>query len=119
MITNFISVPFPPQLEDDSEEENTDEEEHEEDEEKEASEDEDGEESSLPGDPDEDVSTATRAKQLAERLKTKARKVLRDLWKMLAIGLLALAGRICVTTALPQVHTCYTTQGHGHGHIHI
>ncbi|XP_040034623.2 piezo-type mechanosensitive ion channel component 1 [Gasterosteus aculeatus] len=79
-------------LEDDSEEENTDEEEHEEDEEKEASEDEDGEKSSLPGDPDEDVSTATRAKQLAERLKTKARKVLRDLWKMLAIGLLALAG---------------------------
>uniref|UniRef100_G3NCT7 Piezo type mechanosensitive ion channel component 1 (Er blood group) n=1 Tax=Gasterosteus aculeatus aculeatus TaxID=481459 RepID=G3NCT7_GASAC len=65
---------------------------HEEDEEKEASEDEDGEESSLAGDPDEDVSTATRAKQLAERLKTKARKVLRDLWKMLAIGLLALAG---------------------------
>uniref|UniRef100_A0AAQ4PP26 Piezo type mechanosensitive ion channel component 1 (Er blood group) n=1 Tax=Gasterosteus aculeatus aculeatus TaxID=481459 RepID=A0AAQ4PP26_GASAC len=100
MITNFISVPFPPQLEDDSEEENTDEEEHEEDEEKEASEDEDGEESSLAGDPDEDVSTATRAKQLAERLKTKARKVLRDLWKMLAIGLLALAGRICVTTYL-------------------
>ncbi|KAM8858864.1 piezo-type mechanosensitive ion channel component 1 isoform 2-T2 [Spinachia spinachia] len=76
----------------DSEEENTDEEEDEEDEDKEASEDEDEGESSLPGDPDEDVSTATRAKQLAERLKTKARKVLRDLWKVLAISLLALAG---------------------------
>uniref|UniRef100_A0A8C2ZBP9 Piezo type mechanosensitive ion channel component 1 (Er blood group) n=1 Tax=Cyclopterus lumpus TaxID=8103 RepID=A0A8C2ZBP9_CYCLU len=42
--------------------------------------------------PDEEVSTATRAKQLAERLKSKARKVLRDLGKILAIGLLALAG---------------------------
>ncbi|KAL6101427.1 piezo1 [Pungitius sinensis] len=78
-------------LEDYSEEENT-EEEAEEDEDKEASEDEEEGEGSLPGDPDEDVSTATRAKQLAERLKTKARKVLRDLWKVLAIGLLALAG---------------------------
>ncbi|KAE8280232.1 Piezo-type mechanosensitive ion channel component 1 [Larimichthys crocea] len=54
--------------------------------------DEDEEERSLPGDPEEEVSTATRAKQLAERLKATARKVLRDLGRILAISLLALAG---------------------------
>ncbi|XP_042289205.1 piezo-type mechanosensitive ion channel component 1 isoform X1 [Thunnus maccoyii] len=62
------------------------------DEEEEASEDEDEEERSSPGDPDEEVSTATRAKQLAERLKATARKALRDLGRILAISLLALAG---------------------------
>lgn len=41
---------------------------------------------------EEEVSTGTRAKQLAERLKTKACKVLRDLGRILAISLLALAG---------------------------
>uniref|UniRef100_A0A8C2ZCE5 Piezo type mechanosensitive ion channel component 1 (Er blood group) n=1 Tax=Cyclopterus lumpus TaxID=8103 RepID=A0A8C2ZCE5_CYCLU len=46
----------------------------------------------LPPQAEDEVSTATRAKQLAERLKSKARKVLRDLGKILAIGLLALAG---------------------------
>uniref|UniRef100_A0A673C536 Piezo-type mechanosensitive ion channel component 1 n=1 Tax=Sphaeramia orbicularis TaxID=375764 RepID=A0A673C536_9TELE len=52
----------------------------------------DEEERSSPGDIDEEVSTATRAKQLAERLKVTARKALRDLGRILAIGLLALAG---------------------------
>uniref|UniRef100_A0A8D0DBN6 Piezo type mechanosensitive ion channel component 1 (Er blood group) n=1 Tax=Sander lucioperca TaxID=283035 RepID=A0A8D0DBN6_SANLU len=82
-------------LEDDSTERNTDHEEEETsgDEEEVEKEDEDEEEErSLPGDPDEEVSTATRAKQLAERLKAKARKVLRDLGRILAISLLALAG---------------------------
>nr|XP_033468806.1 piezo-type mechanosensitive ion channel component 1 isoform X1 [Epinephelus lanceolatus] len=78
-------------LDDDPTEENTDDEEQEE-EEKEASGDEDEEEKSLAGDPDEEVSTATKAKQLAERLKATARKVLRDLGRILAISLLALAG---------------------------
>ncbi|KAM9365017.1 piezo-type mechanosensitive ion channel component 1 [Pholidichthys leucotaenia] len=50
------------------------------------------EEGSLAADPDEEVSTATRAKQLAERLKVTVRKVLRDLGRILAITLLALAG---------------------------
>lgn len=40
----------------------------------------------------EGVSPATRAKQLAVRLKQAARKVLRDLGRILAISLLALAG---------------------------
>ncbi|KAK2922149.1 piezo-type mechanosensitive ion channel component 1 isoform X2 [Channa argus] len=70
----------------------TDVEEDQEDEEDEASEDEDNGERSLPGDSDEEVSTATRAKQLAERLKATARKVLRDLGRILAVSLLALAG---------------------------
>uniref|UniRef100_A0A3Q0SK86 Piezo type mechanosensitive ion channel component 1 (Er blood group) n=1 Tax=Amphilophus citrinellus TaxID=61819 RepID=A0A3Q0SK86_AMPCI len=52
---------------------------------------EDEEERSLPGDADE-VSTVTRAKQLAEQLKATARKILRDLGRILAISLLALAG---------------------------
>ncbi|XP_030297383.1 piezo-type mechanosensitive ion channel component 1 isoform X2 [Sparus aurata] len=55
-------------------------------------EDEDEEERSLPRDPKEEVSTATRAKLLAERLKATALKGLRDLGRILAIGLLALAG---------------------------
>ncbi|XP_062286188.1 LOW QUALITY PROTEIN: piezo-type mechanosensitive ion channel component 1 [Scomber scombrus] len=63
-----------------------------EDEEEAASGDEDEEERSSPGDPDEEVSTATKAKQLAERLKATARRALRDLGRILAISLLALAG---------------------------
>ncbi|XP_047458745.1 piezo-type mechanosensitive ion channel component 1 isoform X2 [Mugil cephalus] len=55
---------------------------------------EDEEEMSLAGDLNEVVSTATRAKQLAERLKASARKVLQDLGRVLAISLLALAGII-------------------------
>ncbi|XP_041645226.1 piezo-type mechanosensitive ion channel component 1 isoform X2 [Cheilinus undulatus] len=77
-------------LEDDTTENTTDDEEDHE--EEEASEDEDEEERSLPGDLDEEVSTATKAKQLAERLKATALKVLRDLGRILAISLLALAG---------------------------
>ncbi|XP_060896547.1 piezo-type mechanosensitive ion channel component 1 isoform X3 [Labrus mixtus] len=63
-------------------------------EEEEASEEEDEEEKerSLPGDPDEEVSPVTRAKQLAERLKATAPKVLRDMGRVLAVSLLALAG---------------------------
>ncbi|XP_055083092.1 piezo-type mechanosensitive ion channel component 1, partial [Periophthalmus magnuspinnatus] len=41
---------------------------------------------------DEEVSAGTRAKQLAERLKSTACRVLRDLGRILAISLLALAG---------------------------
>ncbi|XP_026212152.1 piezo-type mechanosensitive ion channel component 1 isoform X3 [Anabas testudineus] len=81
-------------LEDYSTDKTTDVEEEDEDEEddKEEARDEEDEEQSLPGEPDEEVSTATRAKQLAERLKATARKVLRDLGRILAISLLALAG---------------------------
>ncbi|XP_029376266.1 piezo-type mechanosensitive ion channel component 1 isoform X1 [Echeneis naucrates] len=61
-------------------------------EDEEMSEDDDDKERSLPCDPDDEVSTATRAKQLAEHLKATARKVLRDLGRILAITLLALAG---------------------------
>ncbi|KAK2848626.1 hypothetical protein Q5P01_008460 [Channa striata] len=68
------------------------EEQEEEDDEEQASEHEDDGQRSLPGDPDEEVSTATRAKQLAERLKATARKVLRDLGRIMAVSLLALAG---------------------------
>ncbi|XP_026164380.1 piezo-type mechanosensitive ion channel component 1 isoform X2 [Mastacembelus armatus] len=63
----------------------------EDDEEEEASGDED-EERKLTCDPDEEASTATRAKQLAERLKATVQKVLWDLGRILAISLLALAG---------------------------
>ncbi|XP_068597023.1 piezo-type mechanosensitive ion channel component 1 [Brachionichthys hirsutus] len=70
----------------------TDEEEDEEEEEEEPSGGEDEEVPSLPGDAEEEVSTATKAKQLAERLKAAARKVLRDLGRILAVSLLALAG---------------------------
>ncbi|XP_056291185.1 piezo-type mechanosensitive ion channel component 1 isoform X1 [Pseudoliparis swirei] len=101
-------------LEDGSTEKNIDDDEEEEEEEKEEevdepsgdeerSGDEDEEERPLPGDPDEEVSTATRAKQLAERLKSKARKLLRDLGKILAIGLLALAG-ITLPSAFSAVY---------------
>ncbi|XP_059215664.1 piezo-type mechanosensitive ion channel component 1 [Centropristis striata] len=94
-------------LDDDPSEESTEEEEeeNEEEEEEEASgeEDEDEEERSLPGDPDEEPSTVTKAKQLAERLKAKARKVLRDLGRILAIGLLALAG-ITLPSAFSAVY---------------
>uniref|UniRef100_A0AAQ5YK59 Piezo-type mechanosensitive ion channel component n=1 Tax=Amphiprion ocellaris TaxID=80972 RepID=A0AAQ5YK59_AMPOC len=62
----------------------------EEDEEEEESGDE--EERSIPDYPDEEVSTATRAKQLAERLKVSAWKILRDLGRILAMCLLGLAG---------------------------
>uniref|UniRef100_A0A3Q1IMX2 Uncharacterized protein n=1 Tax=Anabas testudineus TaxID=64144 RepID=A0A3Q1IMX2_ANATE len=70
----------------------TSEEDEDEEDDKEEARDEEDEEQSLPGEPDEEVSTATRAKQLAERLKATARKVLRDLGRILAISLLALAG---------------------------
>lgn len=79
------------QLEDDPADKTT------EDEEEAASGDEDEEERSSPGDPDEEVSTATKAKQLAERLKATARRALRDLGRILAISLLALAGRNYIT----------------------
>ncbi|XP_039995581.1 piezo-type mechanosensitive ion channel component 1 isoform X1 [Xiphias gladius] len=79
-------------LEDDPTDKTTNDEDDDEEEEEEASGDEDGGERSLPGDLNEEVSTATRAKQLAERLKATARKVLRDLGRILAISLLALAG---------------------------
>ncbi|XP_029926105.1 piezo-type mechanosensitive ion channel component 1 isoform X2 [Myripristis murdjan] len=69
-----------------------DEEEEEEENEEEESEDEDEEGRTSPNDPSEEISTATRAKQLAEHLKVKARKVLRDLGRILAISLLAVAG---------------------------
>ncbi|XP_028278415.1 piezo-type mechanosensitive ion channel component 1 isoform X2 [Parambassis ranga] len=68
-----------------------DDEENEEEEEATGDEDEE-EERSLPGDPDEEVSTATKAKLLAERMKATVRKVLRDLGRIVAICLLALAG---------------------------
>ncbi|KAM3605845.1 uncharacterized protein V6R79_005812 [Siganus canaliculatus] len=73
---------------DDEAEENEDKASGDEDEEEEGEE----EERSSPSDPEEEVSTATRAKQLAERLKAMARKILRDLGRILAVGLLALAG---------------------------
>uniref|UniRef100_A0A667X6J1 Piezo type mechanosensitive ion channel component 1 (Er blood group) n=1 Tax=Myripristis murdjan TaxID=586833 RepID=A0A667X6J1_9TELE len=66
--------------------------EEEEENEEEESEDEDEEGRTSPNDPSEEISTATRAKQLAEHLKVKARKVLRDLGRILAISLLAVAG---------------------------
>ncbi|KAM4600042.1 piezo-type mechanosensitive ion channel component 1 isoform 1-T1 [Fundulus diaphanus] len=49
------------------------------------------EERSLNGDPEE-VSTATRAKQLAEGLKVKVLKILRDLGRVMVVILLGLAG---------------------------
>lgn len=70
-----------------------------------ASGDEDEEERSLTGDHEEDVSTASRAKQLAERLKATAWKVLRDLGRISAISLLALAGKICLIILPSQVST--------------
>lgn len=88
---------FPLQLEDDFTDKTSDDEEDFEEEEPSVDEDEDEEERFLPGDPEDEISTATRAKQLAEHLKTKARKFLRDLGRILAISLLALAGMIQFT----------------------
>lgn len=49
------------------------------------------------GDSEEDeVSTVTRAKQLAEQFKATAWKVLWDLRRILAVSLLALAGKTSV-----------------------
>lgn len=88
----FITTPF--QIEDNSTENTTDIGDDNGNDEEEATEEEDEEERSLPGDADE-VSTVTRAKQLAEQLKATARKILRDLGRILAISLLALAGKLC------------------------
>ncbi|CAB1450237.1 unnamed protein product, partial [Pleuronectes platessa] len=80
---------------DDDDVDDDEKEEEEEEEEEETSGDEDDEDDegrSLPGYPDEEVSTATRAKQMAERLKVIVQKILRDLGRILAISLLALAG---------------------------
>uniref|UniRef100_A0A8C8DMC3 Piezo type mechanosensitive ion channel component 1 (Er blood group) n=1 Tax=Oryzias sinensis TaxID=183150 RepID=A0A8C8DMC3_9TELE len=74
---------FQPQIDDDSAEQPIEEEE--------TSGDEDQEEDSLNADPEE-VFTATRAKHLAEHLKATAWKVLQDLGRILAVGLLGLAG---------------------------
>ncbi|XP_034040318.1 F-box/WD repeat-containing protein 4 [Thalassophryne amazonica] len=77
----------------------------------------DGEDEEVSGDEDEDersscgeleeeeeeVSTATRAKQLAEHLKRTAWKVLRDLGRILAVSLLALAG-IAMPSAFSAVY---------------
>lgn len=60
----------------------------------------DEDEESLPGEPDEEVSSATRAKLLAERLKATAHKVLQHLGRILAVSLLALAGALCNNTLL-------------------
>uniref|UniRef100_A0A3P8WJ68 Piezo type mechanosensitive ion channel component 1 (Er blood group) n=1 Tax=Cynoglossus semilaevis TaxID=244447 RepID=A0A3P8WJ68_CYNSE len=96
-------------LEDDSTDKTSDDEDNDDDECAEAEEisgeddDDDDEERSLPTDPDEEVSTATRAKQMAERLKVIAQKVLRDLGRILAVGLLALAG-ITLPSAFSSVY---------------
>lgn len=67
----------------------------EEEEDQEENDDNDDDEECLPQADDsvEGVSPVTRAKQLAVRLKQAARKVLRDLGRILAISLLALAGK--------------------------
>ncbi|XP_035800616.2 piezo-type mechanosensitive ion channel component 1 isoform X2 [Amphiprion ocellaris] len=75
-------------LDDDLTDRTTDDEEEDEEEEESG----DEEERSIPDYPDEEVSTATRAKQLAERLKVSAWKILRDLGRILAMCLLGLAG---------------------------
>ncbi|KAM6956642.1 piezo-type mechanosensitive ion channel component 1 [Aplochiton taeniatus] len=61
------------------------------------------EEDSSPSDSEEEVSAATRAKQLAERFQATARKVLRDLGRVLAVTLLALAG-ITLPSAFSAVY---------------
>ncbi|XP_041866340.1 LOW QUALITY PROTEIN: piezo-type mechanosensitive ion channel component 1 [Melanotaenia boesemani] len=76
-ITSVESHPVDQTTDDEEDEETTD--------------DEDEEQRSLHGDPDE-VSAATKAEQLAERLKATARKALCDLGRILAISLLGLAG---------------------------
>nr|XP_020463203.1 piezo-type mechanosensitive ion channel component 1 isoform X2 [Monopterus albus] len=87
---NITSLEDDPADKTTNDDDDDDEEEEEEEEDVDASGDETEEE--RPCDPDEEVSTATRAKQLAERLKAIFRKVLRDLGRILAIILLALAG---------------------------
>lgn len=77
-------------------EDDAEEEQYEEEEEEDTSSDKD-EETTFPGDSEEEVSTVTRAKQMAERLKATAWKVLWDLRRILAISFLALAGKICVS----------------------
>lgn len=52
------------------------------------------EEKSSNGDPDQ-VSTVTRAKQLAEGLKIKLLKMLQDLGRIMVVILLGLAGKVC------------------------
>ena len=89
--TSDQDCPISIQLEHGSEEK-----EHDEEEEEEGDEEGDEEGRSSPSDPEEEVSTAVRAKQLAERIQATARKVLRDLGRILAIILLALAGTSCV-----------------------
>lgn len=91
-ISEFFWCPLLSQLEADQTNTAADDDEEEEDEDEEASE--DGEEMS-PGDLDNDVSKAARAKQLAEHLTTIVQKILRDLGRILAVSLLALAGMIC------------------------
>ncbi|XP_056148188.1 piezo-type mechanosensitive ion channel component 1 isoform X2 [Lampris incognitus] len=75
----------------------------EEEEEEEMDEDEDEDERSSPNDPDEELSTTARAKQLAEHLRARAPKCLRDLGRILAISLLALAG-ITLPSAFSAVY---------------
>ena len=48
----------------------------------------------------EKVSTATRAKQLAQRLRITAQEVLQDVGRILTVCLLALAGKIIVETLI-------------------
>uniref|UniRef100_A0A3Q2Z556 Piezo type mechanosensitive ion channel component 1 (Er blood group) n=1 Tax=Hippocampus comes TaxID=109280 RepID=A0A3Q2Z556_HIPCM len=66
------------------------------------SEDED-DEASFSGDTTQEFSTATLAKQLAERLKAVVYKVLLDLWRIFAVSLLALAG-ITLPSAFSAVY---------------
>ncbi|XP_029962928.1 piezo-type mechanosensitive ion channel component 1 isoform X3 [Salarias fasciatus] len=80
----------PDEVEEDAEEASGDDDEDDED--VEDVEDVEDEDETYPGDLEEEVSAATRAKQLRERLKASARKVLRDLGRVLAVSLLALAG---------------------------
>ncbi|XP_051936934.1 piezo-type mechanosensitive ion channel component 1 isoform X2 [Hippocampus zosterae] len=54
--------------------------------------DDEDDEASFSGDTNQEFSTATLAKQLAERLKAIVYKVLLDLWRIFAVSLLALAG---------------------------
>ncbi|XP_046898435.1 piezo-type mechanosensitive ion channel component 1 isoform X1 [Hypomesus transpacificus] len=81
----------------------SEEKEHDEEEEEEGDEEGDEEGRSSPSDPEEEVSTAVRAKQLAERIQATARKVLRDLGRILAIILLALAG-ITLPSAFSSIY---------------
>ncbi|XP_037126743.1 piezo-type mechanosensitive ion channel component 1 isoform X2 [Syngnathus acus] len=84
------------------EEEEEEEETNDEAESEQESEDED-DEGSFPCDAARDLSTATLAKQLAERLKAVVHKVLLDLWRIFAVSLLALAG-IALPSAFSAVY---------------